>query len=122
VLESGTLSEIEDPVLRELAELMIEFDTRTGGFDPKNFAGSLEREDLASLVAGWLNPRPEEDDLRPDADGEKAVHEAIDSLRRRALMRRKAEIQEKMKNCPPCEDEYNTLAGELWAIAQNLRK
>ena len=37
------------------------------------------------------------------------------------LEQRKVEIQQKMNQNPP-EDEYNSLAKELWAVGQLLRK
>jgi hypothetical protein len=74
------------------------------------------------MVAGWLQPRPEEDDLRPEVDGDRALDHSLDSIRLRKLQRRKSEIQERMNRCTPGEEEYNRLAQELRAIGQRLRK
>jgi DNA primase len=122
VIESGVVKDLEEPVLRLLAERMIQYQQDRGVFDPASFCSSVEEEDLASMVAGWLQPRPEEDDLRPEVDGDRALDHSLDSIRLRKLQRRKSEIQERMNRCTPGEEEYNRLAQELRAIGQRLRK
>lgn len=122
VIESGVLSDLEDPVLGELARSMVEFRGENGEFDPLSFSRSLEEAGMASLVAGWLKPRPEEDDLRPEVDGYIAMDHSLDRIRLRRLEKRKDEITAKMNMCTPCGDEYNALAMELWAIGQRLHK
>ncbi len=122
VLESGVLKYINHPTLKELSALMLHFKDENGAFDAPAFAGSLSSEELASIVAGFLKPRPEEDDLRPEVDGDKVMYESLENLRLKRLENRKAEIQELMKKCTPCNDEYNELARELWAIGRRLRK
>ncbi len=122
VLKSGVLKDIEDPLLKDLAERMVGFAEEAGKFDPTSFVGSLEDEDLASIVAGWLKPRAEEDDLRPEVDGGRVIDHSLDSIRLRKLETRKAEIKERMKQCPPGEEEYNVLARELLAIGRRLHK
>jgi DNA primase len=122
VLESGVLKDIEDPLLKDLAERMVAFQRETGRCDPVSFSNSLEDQHLASVVAGWLKPRPEEDDLRPEVDGSKAMDHSLDSIRLRKIEKRKAEIKERMKQCPPGEEEYNLLARELLAIGRRLYK
>jgi DNA primase len=122
VLESGALKDLEDPILKELAERMVNFRQEHGFFEPVAFARSVEDEKLASVLAGWLQPRPEEDDLRPEVDGDRAIDQSLDCIRLRKLEKRKVEIKERMKRCPPGEDEYNLLAQELLAIGRRLRK
>ncbi len=122
VLEAGVLKDLEDSVLSDLAERMVTFREQEGQFDAMSFSMSLEDHNLASIVAGWLKPRPEEDDLRPEVDGDLAIDESIDSIRLRKLERRKEEIKERMKKCPAGEEEYNLLAQEFWAIARRLHK
>jgi DNA primase len=122
VLESGVLKDIEDPLLKDLAGRMVRFKEEAGRCDPISFANSLEDENLASVVAGWLKPRPEEDDLRPEVDGGRAIDHSLDSIRLRKIEKRKAQIKERMKHCPPGEEEYNVLARELLAIGRRLHK
>ncbi len=122
VLESGVLKDIEDPLLMDLAERMVRFREEAGRCDPISFANSLEDQNLASVVAGWLKPRPEEDDLRPEVDGGTAIEHSLDSIRMRKIDKRKAQIKERMKHCPPGEEEYNVLARELLAIGRRLHK
>jgi DNA primase len=122
VVESGALKDLEDSVLSSLALGMVRFREQMGGFDPVAFSNSLEDEQLASVVAGWLRPKPEEDDLRPEVDGDLTMDHSLDRIRLRKLERRKAEIQERMKRCTPGEEEYNGLARELWTIGQRLHK
>lgn len=122
VLESGVLKDLEDPVLSGLAGRIVSYKQLTGRFDPVLFAGCLEDENLAELVAQWLKPRPEEDDLRPEFDGDQAMDQSLDSIRLRKLEKRKEEIKQRMRQCVPGEEEYNALATELSAIAPLLRK
>lgn len=122
VIDSGVLKDLEDGVLSSLAQEMVKFREQMGRFDPVSFSNSVEDAELASVVAGWLRPRPEEDDLRPEVDGDLTIDHSLDSIRLRKLERRKAEIQERMNRCPPGEDEYNNLARELWAIGRRLHK
>jgi DNA primase len=122
VLESGVLKDIEDPLLKDLAGRMVRFKEEAGRCDPISFANSLEDQNLASVVAGWLKPRPEEDDLRPEVDGGRAIDHSLDSIRLRKIEKRKAQIKERMKHCPPGEEEYNVLARELLAIGRRLHK
>jgi len=122
VLESGVLKDIEDPLLKDLAGRMVRFREEAGRCDPISFANSLEDQNLASVVAGWLKPRPEEDDLRPEVDGGTAIDHSLDSIRLRKIEKRKAQIKERMKHCPPGEEEYNVLARELLAIGRRLHK
>jgi DNA primase len=122
ILESGILKELTDPVLRDLAEKMVKFKGPAGTFDRVSFSQSLEDSDCASIVAGWLRPKPEEDDLRPEVDGDLTIDQSVDSMRLRKLELRKEEIKERMKNCPAGEEEYNILAQELWTLARRLRK
>ncbi len=122
VIEDGALEEIEDVTLSSIGSKIVEFRNALGDFDSVRFLNSLEDETIASVVAGWLNPRPEEDDLRPEVDGKAAVHEALESLRRRRVERRKNEIIEKMNRSDPDGREYSSLAQELWAVGRQLRK
>lgn len=122
VLESGILKDLEDPLLKDLAGRMVAFKDEMGSCDPVSFSRSLEDQNLASVVAGWLKPRPEEDDLRPEVDGGRTIDHSLDSIRLRKIERRKAEIKERMKQCPPGEEEYNLLAKELLSIGRRLHK
>ncbi len=121
-IASGLIKELEDPFLRSLAERMVIYRKETGHFDSRSFCSSLDDHKLASTVAGWLEPRPEEDDLRPEVDGDRVIDESVDRLRLRRLERRKAEIVDKMRKCPPGDDEYNLLAQELLSIGRRLHK
>ncbi len=122
VTQSGLLKEIEHPILSTLAQEMATFQQNTGAFDPTAFALSLEDETMASLVAAWLKPRPEEDDLRPEVDGDIVIQESLNSLRLRKLAKRKTEIQEKMKTISAQDEDFKELAKELWIIGQYLRR
>jgi DNA primase len=122
VLESGVLKDIEDPLLKDLAGRMVAFREEAGRCDPVSFSSSLEDQSLASVVAGWLKPRPEEDDFRPEVDGTTLIDHSLDSIRLRKIDKRKAEIKERMNQCPPGEEEYNVLARELLAIGRRLHK
>ena len=122
VVESGVLKDLEHPLLRSVAEHMVAYLEETGIFEPSAFCTSLEDPELASLVAGWLKPRSEEDDLRPEVDGDRTIHDSIDAIRHRKLERRKAEIQERMKQGPDGAEDYNRLASELLEIARLLHR
>uniref|UniRef100_A0A7C4EV93 DNA primase n=1 Tax=Desulfomonile tiedjei TaxID=2358 RepID=A0A7C4EV93_9BACT len=119
---AGALKDIEDPVLAELAAKATAFHRQNGRFDSKAFLHSLEDERLSSIVASWMNPRPEEDDLRPELDGDTLVYESLDRMRRRKLEKRKSEIKERMKKCIPGDDEYKQLATELMSLGRVLHK
>lgn len=121
VLESGVLKDLEDSILVDLAERMVRFREEEGGFDPMPFSRSLEDQSLASIVAGWLKPKPEEDDLRPEMDGDLLIDHSLDSIRLRKLERRKEEILKRMEKCSASE-EYTLLAQEFMAIARRLHK
>ncbi len=121
VLESGVLKDLEDSILVDLAERMVRFREEEGGFDAMPFSRSLEDQSLASIVAGWLKPRPEEDDLRPEMDGDLLIDHSLDSIRLRKLERRKEEILKRMEKCSASE-EYTLLAQEFMAIARRLHK
>jgi DNA primase len=120
VVERGLAKRILDPTLAVLAERIIVFRQETGRFEASDFLNALEDEHLASIVAGWMKPRPEEDDLRPEVDGMLTVEESLDRIRLRSLEQRKAEIKDRMKKCIPGEEEYNLLAQELWSIGRRL--
>jgi DNA primase len=122
VLESGVLKDLEDPILSGLAARIVSYNQQTGRFDPVLFAGCLEDANLSELVAQWLKPRPEEDDLRPEFDGDQVMDQSLDAIRLRKLEKRKEEIKQRMKQCVPGDEEYNVLATELSAIAPLLRK
>jgi DNA primase len=122
VLDSGTLKDLEDPILSRLARMMVDHRDMHHRFDPLSFCHALEDEELASLVAAWLQPKREEDDLRPEVDGERTLDQSLDRIRCRKLERRKAEIQERMKHCSDVTSEFSELARELRSIAKRLRK
>lgn len=122
VAESGVVKDLEDPVLKALAEKMLEFRANVGDFDPFAFSCSLESQEIASIVATWLSPRSEEDDLRPEVDGDRTIDDSVDMIRRRKLEKRKAEIQERMRHCPTGDEEYNELARELLQLGRQLRR
>lgn len=122
VVESGILKDFEDPVLSDLARSMVEFREEKGEFDSLSFSRSLEEDGLASLVAGWLKPRPEEDDLRPEVDGDIAMDHSLDRIRLRRLEKRKAEIAVKMNLCTSFGEEYDALTAEFKMIGQLLHK
>jgi hypothetical protein len=122
IIASGLIKDLEDPFLRSLAERMVAYRKETGNFESRSFCSSLDDHKLASTVAGWLEPRPEDDDLRPEVDGDRVIDESVDRLKLRRLERRKSEIVDKMKKCPPGDTEYNLLAQELLSIGQRLHK
>lgn len=120
VIEMGVMKDLEDPVLSLLAEKMVGFREGSPTWEPASFCTALEEDDLASIVAGWLKPRPEEDDLRPEFDGDKAIDQSLDSIRRKKLEQRKADLKERMRQCAPGEEEYNRLARELMELGRRL--
>ena len=121
VLESGLIEGLEDSFLKSLAERMVEHRKQMGTFDAFSFCSSIEDQELAVIIAGWLQPRPEEDDLRPEVDGDRYIDESLDRLRRRRLERRKSEILEKVKKCAPGGEEHKRLDEEFRAIKLRLR-
>lgn len=120
VIESGVAKDLEDPLLKRLALDMIEFRQVNGSLDAVSFTRSLQDETIASLVAGWQQPRREEDDLRTEVDGDVVMNEALDRIRLRKLRKRREEIKERMKHCAPGDDEYNILAQELTALRRRF--
>ncbi len=122
VIESGLIKHLEDPFLRSLADRIVTHRKQTSNFDPLSFCNSLEDHKLASIVAAWLEPRPEEDDLRPEVDGDRVIDESVERLRLRRVERRKSEIIQKMKKCLPGAEDYNLLAQELLEIGRRLHK
>ena len=121
VIETGAINEIENPTLSRLANLMIGYFQNQGKLDAGQFSLSLEDPEMAALVAGWLQPRPEEDDLRPEVDGSTAVEQSLNRLKSKKILRRKREIQESLSKCVPGDQQYNDLAGELLTIGRRLR-
>jgi len=119
---AGVLKDIKDPMLANLAGKVMAFYRENGRFDPKEFLNSLDDEYLSSIVASWMNPRPEEDDLRLEFEGETLVYESLDRMRRRKLEERKTEIKERMKGCIPGDSEYERLANELLSLGRALHK
>lgn len=120
VLQSGVLKDLEDPTMKRLAESIVDFSDRSDRFESSSFARSIEDSGLASIVAAWLQPRPVEDDLRPEVEGDAALDQSLDNLRLRKLAKRKTEIQDRMRKCIPCDEEYNRLAQELLDIGRRL--
>ena len=121
VIEAGVLREIENPSLGRLACEIIRFSNERGEFDSKLFSFSIDDSEMAGLVASWLQPKPEEDDLRPEVDGELTIDQSLDRLRLKRLLRRKSEIQETIRKCVPGDEQYNDLARELLIIGRRLR-
>ncbi|MFA6224146.1 MAG: DNA primase [Desulfomonilaceae bacterium] len=121
VIEAAVLREIENPSLGRLAREIIRFSNERGEFDSKLFSFSIDDSEMAGLVASWLQPKPEEDDLRPEVDGELAIDQSLDRLRLKRLLRRKSEIQETIGKCVPGDEQYNDLARELLVIGRRLR-
>lgn len=122
VVETGVLWEIENPTLSKLAQTIIRFSEERGSFDSRHFALAIDDPEMAALVASWLQPRPEEDDLRPEVDGDITIDQSLERLRLKKLLRRKSEIQEKMRKCEAGEEEYNDLARELLGIGRRLQR
>jgi DNA primase len=120
VRESGVIKDVQDPFLRRLAEEMLRFRTDRGTFEPESFCSSLQEEELAAAVAGWLRPSYEEDDLCPEVDGDQVMDECLEKLRLRKLERRKEEIQRRMRQPSLPEEEYLTLGQELIEIKRTL--
>ena len=122
IAETGVLREIENPSLSTLARAIVSFFNERGTFDSRQFSLSLEDSEMAALVASWLQPKPEEDDLRPEVDGAIAIDQSLDRLRLKKLLRRKSYIQERLGKCASGEEEYNNLARELLVIGRRLRR
>lgn len=122
VARSGIVKDLEDPVMSDLARRIVDFYERRGHFDAVEFCSSLEDEELASITARAVNPSKEEDNLRPEVDGDLAIDQAFDKIRLRKLEKRKHEIRRRMSKCTPCDEEFNRLAGELLQIQQEARK
>lgn len=121
VLEAGILKDIEHPRLSDLANMIIDFQNSHGHFDYQSFVRSLEDQEYASLVASWLQPRPEEDDLRPEFDGNLVMDQSLDAIRQKKLEKRKTEIIDRMRKCDPSNEEYGTLAQELLLLGRRLK-
>ncbi len=122
VIERGVVKDLEDPVLRDLAHRMVRLRDEADKFDARSFCNSLEDETLAAVVAGWLQPRREQDDLRSDVDADLVLEDSLESIRLRNVHKRKAEILERMRKCLPGADEFVKLAQELQEIGRRLHK
>jgi len=122
VVETGVLKEIETPSLFRLAQAITRFSEERGSFDSRLFSLALEDSEMAALVASWLQPKPEEDDLRPEVDGAIAIDQSLERLRLKKLFRRKCDIQDRLGKCVPGDEEYNDLARELLVIGRRLRR
>lgn len=122
VVESGVIKDIEHPRLARLAHMMVDFTQKHGSFECQAFVRSLEDQDHASLVASWLQPRPEEDDLRPEHDGDLVIEQSLDAIRHKKMEKRKIEIIDRMKKCDPSDPEYGNLAHELLTIGRRLKQ
>ncbi len=123
VYESGMVEELREPTLRGLAEKMIEFRRDAGSFDSFSFCKTLEDEEQAAMVAGWLQPRREEDDLGlegAEMEGDLVIDHSIRSIRLRRIRERMAEIKERISRCTPGEEEYNRLGQELFRLGRSL--
>ena len=123
VYESGMVEELREPTLRRLAEKMIDFRRDTGSFDSFSFCKTLEDEEQAAMVAGWLQPRREDDDLGLDGaemEGDLVIDHSIRSIRLRRIRERMAEIKERISRCTPGEEEYNRLGEELFRLRRSL--
>ncbi|MGC8658592.1 MAG: DNA primase [Desulfomonilaceae bacterium] len=119
--DTGVINEIENPTLSRLAKLIAGYFQIHGRFNVDQFSLNLEDPEMAALVAGWLQPKPEEDDLRPEVDGSMAVEHSLNRLKAKKILRRKREIQESLSKCIPGDQQYNDLARELLMIGRRLR-
>lgn len=122
VLESGIIKDIEHPKLALLAQMIVDFTGSRGHFDCQAFVRSLEDQAHASLVASWLQPRPEEDDLKPEHDGDLVMDQSLAAIRQKKLEKRKIEIIDRMKKCNPSDAEYGDLAQELLTLGRRLKR
>jgi len=122
VKKAGVLSEIENATLSRLASSIIRFSEERGTFDSRSFCIALEESDLGALVASWLQPTPEEDDLRAEVDGEITINESMERLRSKKILRRKSQVEEMLRKCEPGDQEYNDLARELLNIGRQFRR
>ncbi len=122
VKKAGVLSEIENDSLLRLTSSIMRFSEERGTFDCSSFCLALEDADLAALVASWLQPTPEEDDLRAEVDGEITINESMERLKSKKILRRKSEIEEMLKKCEPGDHKYNDLARELLNIGRQFRR
>ncbi len=118
-LESGVLNRFSVPILKEIARRMIAYREQTGSLDAAAFCSSIEDERIASMVAGWLNPRTEEDDLHDDGDGEILLEETLARMRQRSLEERKVELEARIAGLgqneedPELFQEYTALVRKL---------
>jgi DNA primase len=122
VLETGLLKDLEDPLLRRLAEMIVSFRDKSEHFEAASFCNAIEDQSLASTVAGWLNPSREEDEIPDDEDGDLLLVQTLERMLLRRLEKRVAEIQERMQRCEPCDDEYNSLAVDLMDVTRKLHR
>jgi DNA primase len=120
VKESGLLKEINDPTLVSLARRIIDFYEQQGRFSASEFAGSVEEEKLASTVAAFLNPRPQENDIPDGEDGDRLLEDTLARMNRRRLERRKSEIQRQLRKCSMDDENYKELALELTELSRTL--
>ncbi|MFC1834242.1 hypothetical protein ACFL2Q_05850, partial [Thermodesulfobacteriota bacterium] len=112
VLECALVKDLENPVLRDLAEMMVSHKDRFGDMDPSAFHRALDDEELSSIV---------DDHFSPEYEGEQVAHQAGDFLLWRRLKKRREEIRERMKKCVPCDEEWNELAREYTSLARHER-
>lgn len=120
VIESGVLKDLKDPVLVELARMMVDYKSDSGHFDANSFSNSVQDQDLAGTVAAWLHPKPAEDDIPCDEDGARLLEETLQRMRLRRLEKRRAEIQDRIRSCG--EEEYTDLLIEFNEINRRLHK
>ncbi len=122
VLESGVLKDLQDPLLSRLAEMMVSSKGESGTFDPVAFSNSLQDQELAATVASWLHPKPQEDEIPSDEDGELLLEETLEKMRLIRLKERKTEIRDRLLKCQTDGLEYESLITEFNELSRRLHK
>ncbi len=120
-MESGVLTRLGEPILREIAHRMIHYREQSGSLEAAAFCSSLEDERMASMVASWIRPRIEEDDLQDEQGGDIVLEETLARMRLRSLEERKSELEARIAGLGPNQDDPE-LFQEYTALVRQLHK
>ncbi|MEW6350548.1 MAG: DNA primase [Thermodesulfobacteriota bacterium] len=119
--ESGVLTRLREPILKEIARRLIQYREQIGSLDAAAFCSSLEDERMASMVASWIRPRIEEDDLQDDQGGDIVLEETLTRMRLRSLEERKSELEARIASLGPNQEDPE-LFQEYTALVRQLHK
>ncbi len=120
-MESGVLTRLREPILKEIAHRMIQYKEQIGSLDPAAFCSSIEDDRMASMVASWIRPRIEEDDLQDDRGGEILLEETLTKMLLRSLEDRKSELEARIAGLGPNQEDPE-LFQEYTALVRQLHK